>query len=110
MPSGIMGRTVARSIIELIKKGERAKIGEASLAEMGAACVASAGVGWFRGSAASMTMFPVVPDFERYPIYGRDLAHTTGEIGSAGHWIKEILHHMFLYKAKGRPGWWMIPE
>jgi sulfide:quinone oxidoreductase len=33
-----------------------------------------------------------------------------GEIGSAGHWIKRLLHHLFLYKAKGRPGWWLIPE
>ena len=30
--------------------------------------------------------------------------------GSAGHWIKSILHTMFLYKAKARPGWWLIPE
>jgi len=55
-------------------------------------------------------MFPVVPDYEKYPEFGRDLHFTFGEIGSAGHWIKKILHHMFLWKAKGRPGWWLIPE
>ena len=110
MPSGIMGRTVALTIVDLIRRGPDAKAHEASLATMGAACVASAGASFWSGTAASMTMFPVVPDYERYPLYGRDLRYTTGEIGSAGHWIKEILHHMFIYKAKGRPGWWLIPE
>jgi sulfide:quinone oxidoreductase len=110
MPSGVMGRTVALSIVELIERGAAARVHEASLANMGAACVASAGASFWNGTAASMTMFPVVPDYERYPGYGRDLRHTTGEIGSAGHWIKELLHHLFLYKAKGHPGWWIIPE
>jgi len=110
MPSGVIGRTVALTVVELIEHGSAARIHEASLANMGAACVASAGAGFWNGTAASMTMFPVVPDYERYPGYGRDLGHTTGEIGSAGHWIKEILHHLFIYKARARPGWWLIPE
>jgi len=33
-----------------------------------------------------------------------------GEAGLAGHWIKLFLHYMFLYKAKGLPGWSFIPE
>ena len=82
----------------------------ASMAEMGAACVASAGANPFTGTAASITVFPIVPDFERYPVYGRDMDRTFGEIGLAGHWIKIILHHMFLYKARLRPGWSLIPE
>ena len=53
---------------------------------------------------------PDRPDFERYPEYGRDLRRTFGEIGLAGHWIKILLHHLFLYKAKLRPGWRLIPE
>jgi sulfide:quinone oxidoreductase len=110
MPSGIMGRAVALSIVDMIENGAKTPSHEASMGEMGAACVASAGASFWKGSAASITMFPVVPDYERFPGGGRDLAHTTGEIGSAGHWIKRILHHMFLYKAKGRPGWWLIPE
>ena len=57
-----------------------------------------------------MTMYPVVPDYQRFPVHGRDLRYTTGEIGSAGHWIKSLLHFLFLYKAKARPGWWIIPE
>ena len=110
MPSGIMGRTVALSIVDMIERGAKGPTHHAPLGTMGAACVASAGASFWRGSAASMTMFPVVPDYERYPGSGRDLHHTTGEIGSAGHWIKQLLHHLFIYKAKGRLGWWLIPE
>ena len=82
----------------------------ASMAEIGAACVASAGANPFKGTAASITVFPIVPDFERYPEYGRDLNHTFGEIGLAGHWIKILLHHLFLYKAKMHAFWSLIPE
>jgi sulfide:quinone oxidoreductase len=110
MPSGIMGKTVAHSVTDLIKKGPDAKLHEASMAEMGAACVASAGKGLLNGTAAALTVYPVVPDFDKYPGLGRDLDYTFGEIGLAGHWIKHILHHMFIYKAKLKPGWTLIPE
>ncbi len=110
MPSGIMGKTVAHSVCDLIKKGKNAKIHEASMAEMGAACVASAGKGLFNGTAAAMTIYPVVPDFDKYPGTGRDTDYTFGEIGLAGHWIKHILHHMFIHKAQLKPGWTLIPE
>lgn len=110
MPSGIIGKAVAHSICDLIKKGPDAHLHEASMAHMGAACVASAGKGLFDGTAAALTVYPVVPDFETYPGLGRDLDYTFGEIGLAGHWIKHILHHMFIYKAKLNPGWTMIPE
>jgi sulfide:quinone oxidoreductase len=46
----------------------------------------------------------------KYPQTGRDLAGTYGEIGLAGHWIKALLHHLFIYKAKAKPLWWLIPE
>ncbi len=110
MPSGIIGKAVAHSICDLINEGEGAHLHEASMAEMGAACVASAGKGLTNGTAAALTVYPVVPDFEKYPGLGRDLNYTFGEIGLAGHWIKHILHHMFLYKAKLKPGWTLIPE
>ena len=110
MPSGIIGKAVAHSVCDLITKGENAHLHEASMAEMGAACVASAGKGLFDGQAAAMTVYPVVPDFEKYPGTGRDTDYTFGEIGLAGHWIKHILHHLFIYKAKLNPGWTMIPE
>ncbi len=110
MPSAVMARTVALSIRDMILTGAPRPTHTASMAEIGASCVASAGASWLHGTAASMTMFPVVPDFEKYPETGRDLRYTFGEIGAAGHWIKTILHHMFLWKARARPGWSFIPE
>ena len=109
MPSATIAKAVARSIVDMIA-GATAPTHTASMAELGAACVASAGANPFTGTAASMTVFPIVPDFERYPVYGRDQDRTFGEIGLAGHWIKILLHHLFLYKARLRPGWRMIPE
>lgn len=109
MPSATIGKTVARSIVDLIE-GRNTPLHTASMAEMGAACVASAGANLLTGTAASMVVFPIVPDFRRYPEYGRDLDRTFGEIGLAGHWIKVLLHHLFLYKARLRPGWSLIPE
>lgn len=109
MPSGVMGKTVAMTIADRVRKGAHARADTASMAAMGAACVASAGTGLRRGSAAAITMLPVVPDYQRYPT-GRDLAETKGELGLAGHWLKLSLHHLFLYKNKGLPGWSMIPE
>ncbi|MHB1431845.1 MAG: NAD(P)/FAD-dependent oxidoreductase [Streptosporangiaceae bacterium] len=109
MPSAEIGKAVAHSVVDMIK-GAPAPTQSASMAEMGAACVASAGANLFTGTAASMTVYPIVPDYDRYPLYGRDMDRTFGEIGLAGHWIKIALHHMFLYKAKLRPGWALIPE
>ncbi|AQP43603.1 NAD(P)/FAD-dependent oxidoreductase [Tessaracoccus flavus] len=109
MPSGVMGKVAAMSIADRIRKGPTAPNHEASMAAMGAACVASVGEGLRTGSAAAMTMMPVVPDYQRYDT-GRDLADTRGEVGLAGHWVKLMLHHLFLYKAKGLPGWQLIPE
>jgi sulfide:quinone oxidoreductase len=109
MPSGVMGKTVARTIAERIKHGPQAVVHTASMARMGAACVASAGAGLTRGSAAAMTMLPVVPDYQRFTT-GRDERETRGEIGLHGHWVKLMLHYLFLYKAKALPGWQLIPE
>ncbi len=109
MPSAEIGRAVARSIVDMIGGAPR-PTATASMAEMGAACVASAGANPLTGTAASMTVYPIVPDFARWPDYGRDMDRTFGEIGLAGHWIKILLHHLFLYKARLRPGWSLIPE
>ena len=86
MPSATIGKAVARSIADMIG-GSRTPT-----------------------HTASMTVFPIVPDYERYPEYGRDLDRTFGEIGLAGHWIKIVLHHLFMHKARLRPGWRLIPE
>jgi sulfide:quinone oxidoreductase len=110
MPSGVMGKTVALTICDRIAHGDSAEAHVASMANMGAACVASAGSGMRTGTAAAMTMYPVVPDYQRFPGTGRSGKDTFGEIGLAGHWIKYMLHVMFIYKAKARPGWFLIPE
>jgi len=109
MLSATIGKAVARSIVDMVN-GCREPTRTASMAEMGAACVASARANPFTGAAASTTVFPIVPDYERYREYGRDLDRTFGEIGLAGHWIKIVLHHVFLHKARLRPGWSLIPE
>jgi sulfide:quinone oxidoreductase len=109
MPSAAMAIAVARSICAMLH-GAPKPTHKASMAKMGAACVASTGRHFFRGSAATMTVFPVVPDYEKYPEYGRDLELTFGEIGLAGHWMKSLLHYTFLYQAKMKPGWWLLPD
>ncbi len=109
MPSAMMGKAVAASIRDMIN-GAAEPTHTASMAEMGAACVASAGKGLLNGTAAAMTVFPIIPDFEKYPGTGRDINGTTGEVGLAAHWVKHILHHAFIWKAKLKPGWTLIPE
>lgn len=110
MPSAMMGKAVAQTIRDMIVDGAKEPTHTACMSEMGAACVASVGTGLFRGSAVSMTVFPIVPDFEKYPGIGRDMNLTTGEIGLAGHWIKVILHYVFIWKAKMKAFWKLIPE
>ena len=80
------------------------------MAEMGAGYVASAGANPFIGTAASMTVLPIVPDLDRHLRPGRDPSRTFGEIGLAGHWVKILLHHLFLCKAQLLPGWHLIPQ
>ncbi|NPA82780.1 MAG: FAD-dependent oxidoreductase [Epsilonproteobacteria bacterium] len=110
MPSGIIGKTVAQSVCDMILGNSDKPTHHASMAEMGAACVASAGKSWWSGTAAALTVYPVVPDYEKYPGTGRDPEYTFGEVGLAGHWIKHILHYMFMWKAQLKPGWTLIPE
>lgn len=110
MPSGVMGRVVALNVAEMIKTGKKEYKHKASMSKMGAACIISAGYGLRKGKAATMTVFPIVQDWEKYPKYGRDISYTIGEVGLAGHWAKLFMHYLFLYKAKALPLWWMIPE
>lgn len=110
MPSGVIGKIVALNIANRIKKNTTEHKHHASMAKMGAACVVSAGYGMSKGMAATMTVFPIVQDWKKHPRWGRDLSYTVGEAGLAGHWIKLLLHYLFLYKAKALPFWWLIPE
>jgi sulfide:quinone oxidoreductase len=110
MPSGVMGRVVAENIAHRLRTSSTTGPKTASMATMGAACIASAGANLRTGSAAAMTMFPIVPDYQKYPLTGRDTKSTTGEIGRSGHWTKLLLHYLFIYKARALPGWYLIPE
>lgn len=111
MPSGITAKVVVDNVVSMIKHGENAKFHKGSMANMGAACIASNGYGIFSGMGSSITTFPIVKDFEKYPdTDGRRLGKTFGSIGLAGHWLKMVLHYGFIYKAKLKPFWWIIPE
>ncbi len=111
MPSGITAKLVADNIIHMIKNNTDEIHHRGSLGNMGAACVASAGFGFTKGSAIAITTFPIVPDYQKYPeTQGRDIKKTFGEMGLAGHWVKHSLHHAFLWKAKMKPFWYLIPE
>ncbi len=112
MPSGVMGKIVAQNIYEVIK-GKTTLDNlrhKASMAKMGAACIVSAGYGMTNGMAATMTVYPIVQNWKKYPEFGRSLRYTIGEPGLAGHWLKWFMHYMFLHKAKGYPFWWLLPE
>jgi sulfide:quinone oxidoreductase len=39
----------------------------------GPVCIASTGANLFSGTAVSMTMYPIIPDFERYSDIGKIL-------------------------------------
>jgi sulfide:quinone oxidoreductase len=110
MPSGVIGRQTALNIVDMMKGDAEEPMRKSSMARMGAACLASVGKGFWDGSAVSMTVYPIVPDYGRFPETGRSLQYTSGEIGLAGHWIKHLLHHGFIYKAKANPLWHLIPE
>lgn len=110
MPSGVIGKIVAQNLAEGIKSGNFEHKHTANMGRMGAACIVSAGYSMTKGLGATMTVSPVVPDWEKYPDWGRNVNSTVGEIGLAGHWIKLFLHYMFLHKAKGYPFWWLLPE
>ncbi|HHH54744.1 MAG TPA: NAD(P)/FAD-dependent oxidoreductase [Bacteroidetes bacterium] len=110
MPSGVMGKIVAQNIRDWVKSGKPLMKHKASMSKMGAACIVSAGYGLTNGIAATMTVYPIVPDWEKYPDYGRSIKYTMGEPGLAGHWLKWFMHYMFLHKAKGYPFWYLLPE
>ncbi len=111
MPSGITAKLVADNIIDSIKAGHISLQHKGSLGNMGAACIASAGYGLMKGSGVSITTFPIVPDYKKYgETGGRNVKKTFGDIGLAGHWVKLALHYAFIYKAKMKPFWWLIPE
>ena len=110
MPSGVIGKVVAENIAYRIRHNSEDHRHLASMGKMGAACIVSSGYGLTKGLGATLTVSPIVPNWEKYPLWGRNINATVGKIGLAGHWIKLFLHYMFLHKAKGYPFWWLVPE
>jgi len=109
MISGIIGRIVALNIIDLVKRGRMTH--HERMSEMFAACIASMGDSLWDGSAATIIIYPVVPDQRQYPNEeGRDTFVTHMEAGLAGAWMKRLIQTTFMYKFKGYPGWSIIPE
>ena len=109
MVSGIIGRIVAKNIIDLIKHGRMTHAERMS--EMFAACIASMGDSLWDGEAGIMIIYPVVPDMRKYPgEMGRDTFVTHMELGLAGAWMKRLIHSTFMWKFQARPGWSIIPE
>lgn len=109
MVSGIIGRLVAKNIIELVQNGTMAH--QERMTEMFATCIASLSNSFWRGSAVSVIVYPVVPNHVRYPdTNGRNPLITHLEQGASGAWLKRLIHTTMMYKAKSRPGWQFIPE
>jgi len=109
MVSGIIGRVVGLNVVELVKTGRMPH--QERMTEMVAACIASMGDSLWDGSAAVIMIYPVVPDFKRFPnSEGRDLFTTHMEMGLAGAWMKRLIHTTMIYKLKANPGWQFIPE
>ncbi len=109
MISGIIGRLVAKNLIDMVKHGTMPH--EERMSHMAAACIASMGDSLWDGSAATIIMYPVVPDPHRYPNeYGRDLFVSEMEMGLAGAWMKRMVQTTFMYKLQAKPGWKVIPE
>ncbi|MBP3222623.1 MAG: NAD(P)/FAD-dependent oxidoreductase [Actinomycetaceae bacterium] len=110
MPSGVIARSVAMSIADLVKN-PNAKLHTAAMTEISATCVASTGNSLFDGTAAAMVMDPIIPNPSLHKNKGhRHPTRTRGEIGLFGHWEKLLIHYAFVYKAKALPGWSLIPE
>jgi len=109
MVSGIIGRLVAKNIIGLIQENKISY--QERMTEMFTACIASTDHSLWSGSAVSVIVYPIVPNYLRFPNkYGRDESITHFEKGLSSAWIKRIIHTTMIYKARSRFGWQFIPE
>lgn len=109
MIAGVIGRIAAFNIADLVTSGTMHH--RERMTEMFAACVASMGDSLWDGEAATIFMYPVVPDYRRFPNSdGRDPMVTHMELGTSGAWMKRMVHETFMHKFRARPGWTIIPE
>lgn len=74
------------------KSGKTVIKHKTSMGKMGAACIISSGYGV--RDCATMTVFPIVPDYEKYLQWGRNISYKIGEPGLAGHWLKLFMQYM----------------
>ena len=104
-----MNSLIAKNIIDLIERGRMTH--HEKMSDMAAACIASMGDSLCDGSAATIMIYPVVPDVRKFPNdQGRDLFVTHMEMGLAGAWMKRMIHTTFMHKLRARIGWKIIPE
>lgn len=108
MTAGINGRIAALNVIDMVEGREASH--QMSMAEMPGACIASMGKSTLSGTGASIVISPLVPDYEKYPEYGRELEACHMEVGLAGAWLKRLLHSLIKHKMSGGFGWRWIPE
>lgn len=109
MMSGIIGRVVARNIIDLVKRGRMTH--SERMSEMLAVCIASMGGSLWDGSASVLVIYPVVPNHRKYPNeHGRDMFVTHLEAGLGVAWMKRMIHTTFMHKLQAKVGWKIIPE
>lgn len=109
MVAGIVGRVVAKNVIDLLNGKEMSH--RERMSEMPVACIASMGDSLWNGMAAVILIHPFVPDLHRFPhTAGRNHDVTNMEVGLAGAWMKRVLHSTFIHKFKGNIGWKLIPE
>jgi len=109
MVSGIIGRVIANNIVDLVNTGKMTH--SERMTEMYAACIASMGDSLWDGSAATIVVYPVVPNLKKFPHQnGRDRFVTHMEMGLSGAWMKRMIHSTFMHKLQARPGWKIIPE
>ncbi|NTU80052.1 MAG: FAD-dependent oxidoreductase [Chloroflexales bacterium] len=91
MIASIIGRVAALNILSMIEQGQATH--HERMSEMFAACVASMGGSLWDGEAATIIIYPVVPDYQRYPnAEGRDMFVTHMELGTGGAWMKRLVH------------------
>jgi sulfide:quinone oxidoreductase len=104
-----MGKLAATNVAEMIKHGASAEVRTVSIGAHGRRMCRLGQVGT---TARERRLDDHVPGGTRpreYPGTGRSLDDTLGD-RPGRHWIKLLLHYLFIYKAKARPGWHLIPE
>ena len=104
---GDHGTAVTLSIVDMIDGADGPTHG-ASMSEMGAACVASAGANPF-SAAQPHDDVPGRPRLGALPGGRARPGAPSAKSAWRGTGSSILHHHMFLYKA-GLAGWWLIPE